>query len=206
MWTLYFCWENLYFIKYIYIFLLYFPMAVNFFFLRLAKKWTKDVRIDMLSRAFWLFAFFKPFDLSLLEEISWWLYTHLCKHKWETALGKHCTCLYSLNKHHAFYHFPEILRAVTHFNILTAIIIMPLVTTSGNKKRRWYLQNGTPPWESVILKRIQGLLWNKCLPLSPECSRKTKHCYCSSCLCEKGSLSQGEDALWRQPVKSHGFV
>lgn len=160
----------------------------------------------MLSGAFWLFAFFEPSDLSLLEEISWWLYTHLCKHKWETVLGTHCTCLYSLNKHHAFYHFPEILHSVTHFNILTAIIIMPLVTTSGNKKHRWYLQNGAPPWESVMLKGIQGLLWIKCLPLSPECSTKTKNCYCSSCLCEKGNPSQGEDAFWRQPVKSHGFI
>lgn len=206
MWPFYFCRENSYFVKYFV--LLYFPMAVNIyiFFFMISRKWTEDVRGAMLSRAFWLFAFFKPFDLSLLEEISWWFYTHLCKHKWETVLGKHCTCLYSLNKHQAFYHFPEILHSVTHFNILTAIIIMPLVSTSGNKKRRWYLQNGTPPWESVTLKRIQGLLWIKCLPLSTECSRKTKNCYCISCLRGKESLSEGEDAFWRQPVESHGFV
>ena len=91
-------------------------------------------------------------------------------------------------------------------DILTAIIIMPLISTSGNKKRRWYLQNGTPPWESVTLKRIQGLLWIKCLPLSTECSRKTKNCYCISCLRGKESLSEGEDAFWRQPVESHGFA
>lgn len=130
------------------------------------------------------------FNLSFLEEASWWHEAHLCKHKWETVLWKHFAYLYSFNKHHPFYHFPEILHAVTHFNILTAIIIMLLVTTSGRKKCRWYLQNVMPSWETGTLRVIQSFLG---INLSPEHNAKTK----------MWSLSQGYESWSLSKTSEH---
>lgn len=140
------------------------------------------------------------FNLSSLEEASWWHETHLCKHKWETVLWKHFTYLYRFNKHHPFYHFPEILHTVTHFNILTAIIIMLLVTTAGRKKMQLIpskcdavLGNGNSEKDPEVLVGNCG----------PRAQSKDKNVCCNSCLYEKWSLSQEHESWNLSKISEH---